>query len=84
MANFILLRIFFLAAVSFMVAILWTPLLTHFLYKYRVIQTPRPKENAPIKAGLHEHKKNTPTMGGIIIWGTVLLITLIFFYLPKF
>lgn len=83
MGNFILLRIFFLATISFVVAILLTPLLTHFLYKYQIIQTPRPKENAPIKASLHEHKKNTPTMGGVIVWGTTLLITLSFFYLQK-
>lgn len=84
MPSFELAIIFFLFATSFMIAMIWTPFLTYFLYKHRVIQTPRPASNAPIKAQLHAHKKNTPTMGGILIWGTVLAVTLMFFYLAKF
>ena len=83
MGNLELITIFFLATASFAVAMIWTPLLTHFLYKHKVIQVPRPASDAPVKARLHGHKKNTPTMGGVIVWGTTLAMTLLFFYLSK-
>src|SRR3989339_387728 len=36
MDNFSIIKIFILTALSFSVAMLWTPLLTHFLYKYKI------------------------------------------------
>lgn len=74
---------FFLATVAFAIAMIWTPLLTHFLYKYKVIQVPRPATDAPVKAALHEHKKKTPTMGGILVWGTVSFLALLFYCLAR-
>ncbi len=84
MPNFEIVIIFFLAGASFVVAMIWTPLLTHFLYKYRAIQSPRPESDAPIKASLHAGKPLTPTLGGILIWGTVLFVTIFFYYTAKF
>ena len=80
MDIFFVIKIFFLTTLAFMVAILWTPLLTHFMYKYRWGKNIRTAESgAPIMAQLHEHKAGTPTMGGVLIWVTVLFIALLFY-----
>ena len=75
-------RILGLAAISFIFALAWTPILTHFLYKYRLGKQIRTK-GVPIFAKFHKKKEGTPTMGGILIWGTVLFITLLFWFLSK-
>ena len=77
--NFEIIKIFALTTISFMVAFAWTPLLSHFLFKYRLGKTIR-SEGAPIFSKLHKHKEGTPTMGGILIWMTVLAITFFFSY----
>ncbi len=81
--NFEVIKIFILAILSFVIAILFTPILTHFLYKYNLGKRIRESEVAPIYSKLHKKKEGTPTMGGIIVWFTVLMLSLIFFYLPK-
>ena len=79
-ANFV--RVFALTAISFLVAILWTPLLAHFLYRWRL--TKRLRETAwdgqPAKVfrRMHAAKAGTPTMGGMLIWITAAVITVIF------
>lgn len=84
MNLFIDIKIFVLTALSFIVALSLTPILTHFLYKYRLGKKIRDSVAAPIMAKLHAHKAGTPTMGGILIWGTVLIISALLFYLDKF
>lgn len=73
-------RVFALAALAFVVAMAWTPLLTHFLYKFKLSKKLRKlswdKGRAKIFRKLHRKKEFTPTMGGLLIWLTVLLITL--------
>lgn len=75
-------RILGLAALSFALAMAWTPGLTHFLYKYKLGKQIR-AEGAPIFNKLHAKKEGTPTMGGILIWGTVLILAVIFWLLSK-
>jgi len=79
--NFALAKTFWLASLSFLVAILWTPLFTEFLYKNRlgkkIRQTGFDAKQAPIFYSLHKHKENTPTMGGLLIWVTTALVTLL-------
>jgi len=75
-------RVLGLAAISFIFALAWTPVLTHFLYKYRLGKQIRTK-GVPVFAKFHKKKEGTPTMGGILIWGTVLFITLLFWFLAK-
>jgi len=75
---FLIIKILGFSAAAFVLAIAWTPLLTHFLYKYRLGKQIRSAENAPIFAKMHAGKVGTPTMGGILIWVTVLVITLFF------
>lgn len=76
-------KIFFLGTVAFLVTVLWTPLLTYFLYKYKLGKTIRVDPNAPIFSKLHEKKSGTPTMGGLLVWVTTLVIAVVLLGLAK-
>ncbi len=84
MANTAVIKIFFLTAISFVIAIAWTPFLTHFLYKYKLGKQIRNEASAPVMSRLHQAKAGTPTMGGILVWLTTLILALAFFYLARF
>ncbi|TSC96325.1 MAG: Phospho-N-acetylmuramoyl-pentapeptide-transferase [Parcubacteria group bacterium Athens1014_10] len=84
MVDFSIIKILFLTTFSFIAAILWTPLLTNFLYKYKLDKQIRDSKETPIFSQMHKTKEGTPTMGGLLIWVTVLVLALIFFYLGKF
>lgn len=84
MEFFYVIKILFLTALSSIVALLWTPLLAHFLYKYRLGKSIRNNGTTPIFTSLHKNKEGTPTMGGLMIWVTVLVLALVFFYAAKF
>lgn len=75
-------KIFWLTALSFIIAVIWTPIFTDFLYRNRfgkrIRQTGFDEQRAPIFYRLHKNKENTPTMGGLLIWVTVAVITLLF------
>ncbi len=75
-----IIKIFFLTTLSFLIAILWTPLLTHFLYKFKLGKQIRDDASAPIFAAMHKSKAGTPTMGGVIIWATVFVLAVVFYY----
>jgi len=76
-------RLLILTSISFLVAFFAAPLLTHFLFKYRLGKQIR-TEGAPIFAKIHSVKEGTPTMGGILIWGTVLILAIGFWFLSLF
>lgn len=84
MQDFYIIKILFFTALAFVFTFSWTPLLTHFLYKYKIGKNIRNTGKTPIFSKMHAHKAGTPTMGGILIWGTVLIFSLFFFYLSKF
>ena len=69
MIEFHIVRVLFFSTLAFIFAILITPLLTHFLYKYRLGKKIRNSGATPIFSQLHAHKAGTPTMGGVLIWG---------------
>ena len=71
-----------LAALSFVVAFLLTPLLTRYLYKYHIGKQIR-TEGAPVFQQMHQKKAGTPTMGGILIWLTTAFLALLFWGLGK-
>lgn len=75
-------KIFYLTALSFIIAVIWTPLFTDFLYRNklgkRIRKVGYDEEKAPIFYKLHKDKADTPTMGGLLIWVTVAVITLLF------
>lgn len=80
---FSIIKILFFTASAFILAILLTPILTHFLYKYRLGKKIRAEGKTPIFTSLHKKKEGTPTMGGILIWATVLIIIIIFWLLAQ-
>lgn len=80
------LKVSALSALSFVAAIAVTPIFTHFAYKHEFWKKMRSaawigkNEAAPVYASLHKekHARNIPTGAGIIIWGVVLVVTLVF------
>ncbi len=78
MTSLILTKIFTLTSIGFAFALLATPLLTHFLYKYKLGKNIRDDGSTPVFSALHKDKKGTPTMGGILVWGTVVIIATVF------
>lgn len=76
--------IFGIGALSFVLAVLLTPAYTFVAYKYKLWKKPRTQavtgEAAPIFHKLHaaKHKRNIPTMAGIIILFTVAVVTFAF------
>lgn len=76
--SFAISKILLLSTLAFVVAIAWTPALTHFLYKYRLGKSIRSAVKAPLFAELHKKKAGVPTMGGVLMWGTALVIALFF------
>ncbi len=77
-----LIRIFGLTVLAFAASMALTPAFTTFLYRNRlgkkIRQTDFNQKAAPIFYRLHQHKANTPTMGGLLIWIATAVITLIF------
>lgn len=78
---FLIVKILSLFVLSFAVAIFFAPLLIKLLYGYRAWKKkPRDRtfggQGTPIFTKLHGEKEvSTPRMGGILIWGTVLVVT---------
>ena len=76
-------RIMILAAIAFLVALIATPAWYRFIKKHHVKKQIRESNNAPIFHKFHEKKAGTPTAGGVIIWGTILGLALLFSLLAK-
>lgn len=76
--TFQLVKILVLTAIAFLVAFLWTPWFIKVLNTLGVGKTIRSAADAPIFAKFHAKKHGTPTMGGVVIWVTVLAIALAF------
>ena len=78
------------AAFAFACGIVITPTITHYLYKYRAwkkksVTVASDGRVAPISAKLHDDEsRKTPRMGGIVVWGSALITTLIFVALSYF
>lgn len=84
MINFSLVVIFILAAFSFIIAFFWAPVLTNFLYRHKLGKRIRESSETPVFSQLHAKKSGTPTMGGVLIWGTVLGVALLMYALAEF
>jgi len=72
-------KILVVTLISFFTAITLTPLVLKFLRRFGIKKQIRDSASAPIMSALHSKKEGTPTMGGVIIWGTVLITALITF-----
>ena len=71
-------RVLGFSVVAFLAAFLLTPLMSKILYRFHAYKQIRTSESAPIFSKLHQGKSGTPTMGGAIIWITVLGLAAIF------
>ncbi len=76
-------KIFTLTSLSFLVALFSTPLLTNFLYKYRLGKQIRNDGTTPIFTKLHASKEGTPTMGGVLVWGTLCVLISLFWAMDR-
>src|SRR3989344_940931 len=74
-------RIIGLSVVAFLVAFTITPLISKLLFKFNARKQIRTGEATPVFSQLHAKKEGTPTMGGVIIWLTVLGMAVIFLIL---
>lgn len=70
--------------VAFFAGILLTPLLSHYLYKYKTwkkksVSKATDGREAPITAKLHgDEERKTPRMGGILVWSVTFLTIVLF------
>ncbi|NTW30180.1 MAG: hypothetical protein HGA33_02800 [Candidatus Moranbacteria bacterium] len=66
--------------IAFLIAFLITPVWTHILFKYkigiRIKDTSVQGEKLSVVNRLHAGKAGTPTMGGVIVWVSVILLAL--------
>lgn len=87
---FLIVKIIGFLILSFTAAIILAPILIRFLYRYQCWKK-KPREETfggdktPIFAKLHGRKEvSTPRMGGILIWGTVLAVTIVTYLVSQF
>jgi len=82
-------KILVLCAFSAVVAAMWTPFLTNFLYKHKLWRKKARRttiDNKPAKVFHKLHKLrevSTPRMGGLLIWVTTLFVAFLFAFLNK-
>jgi len=74
-------RIFIVATLAFFVALAIEPLWMRVLRRHFSRGKQIAKEGAPIASALHKKKEGTPTMGGVIIWVTVVILAVLFYVL---
>ncbi len=78
-------KIFLTTATAFFVGIAITPFLTDFLYRHKMWKKSSVKlamdgREAPNSSKLHNDEvRKTPRMGGVVIWGSVLITVFLFF-----
>jgi phospho-N-acetylmuramoyl-pentapeptide-transferase len=76
--------VFSLSFLAFVVAMLLTPIYTYFAYRYRFWKQPRTQattgEATPVFTKLHaaKHKRNIPTMAGMIMVLAAAFVTVLF------
>lgn len=76
-------KILSVSILSFLLAIALTPIIMGLLKRFGIKKQIRTSESAPIFSTLHAKKEGTPTMGGVIIWGSVLLIALLMAFISN-
>lgn len=76
-------RIVGIATITFLTAFGLTPILTHFLYKYKFGKSIRKTGDTPIYTKLHAAKEGTPVGGGIVVWGSVVFLAIFFWLLSR-
>jgi phospho-N-acetylmuramoyl-pentapeptide-transferase len=76
------------SALAFLIALLGTKHYTLLLKNFQFGQTIKEESmggtKTPLFHSLHKKKEGTPTMGGVLIWGSVLLVCLLSFISVEF
>lgn len=67
-------KVLSLSMLAFLIAFSLTPFLSRLLDRFRAAKQIRTSAETPVYSKLHEKKAGTPTMGGLIIWGTVTIL----------
>lgn len=76
-------KVLFAGIVTFLVAFLATPAWTNFLYKHHLGKQIRDGKETPIFTKLHKKKAGVPTMGGVLVWASVLLVAAVIWVLTR-
>ncbi|MCA9366535.1 hypothetical protein KC722_03065 [Candidatus Kaiserbacteria bacterium] len=78
----LLIKVFLPTALAFFIGIAITPIVTHYLYKHHAWKKQSGKVagygggGTPLFNQIHEHTDtNTPRLGGVVIWSSILLTT---------
>ena len=74
-------RLIAITLISFVTALVATPFVFRMLVKFNFRKQIRTSKETPIFSKLHQGKAGTPNSGGIIIWGTVILMAGLFWLL---
>ncbi len=83
--TFNVIKVLGTSSVASIIAVLWSPILIDFLYKHKLWKKTGGKkaisgEEAVVFNSLHKEREvSVPRMGGLIIWGTVLLVALFYY-----
>lgn len=72
------------ATITFVIAFACTPILTAFLYRYKLGKRIRNTGITPVFSRLHQSKEGTPTMGGIIVWLSVIMVVVVLGFVPDY
>lgn len=89
MLNTNVIKILFLLAFASVLTVLWTPILTHFLYKYKLWRKSiRTKsidgKPLPVINSLNQKRRtNIPPLGGVLIWLTTIFVIFFFAFLAN-
>lgn len=77
-------KVLFTGFLASVLAFLFTPLMTRILYKYKIGIKIKDKsvdgKKLNFVSELHKNKAGTPTMGGILVWFSVLILILLSHY----
>ena len=65
-------------AATFLLSVGTMPALIRLLRRMNMGKNIRDASSAPVMASLHRAKQGTPTMGGVAIWGSVLILASLF------
>lgn len=76
--------IFILVITSAILTVAVTPMVAGFLFRHRLGKQIRDAAETPIYSSLHAQKAGTPTMAGVLVWGSTLIMALIFWLISRF
>ena len=83
MISYQLLKVLILTAISFAFALAVTPVLLKYLTKLKVGKNIRNDGSTPLFSKMHAAKQGTPTMAGVLIWGTLTILAVGFWIFDR-